>query len=210
MKQNRHCKSLQQWVRQRSHRQCLPAVRVYGLLSDVDPIELFVVGYGKEDHSAEAQEEVPIVAPPGHDDFWLELNYTALLVEVSANPREVAEEQSEPVDLLAEHGVDLVELKLVEDLLIQSSHVFIDADAVDQDLYVQALHLLLVIEHGRWLRRIWFESFRVFLVQAVLVPAVLREESLVQFVFDDSRVGVGTEVHAHDADQGVLSLRVLV
>ena len=81
--------------------------------------------------------------------------------------------------LLAEDDGNLVELELVEDLLVQRHHVFVDPDTIDEHLNIEALHVLLQVQDGRWLRRFGLEGLRVILVDPVLTPCVLSEKSLV-------------------------------
>ena len=66
----------------------------------------------------------------------------------------------------------------MENLFVQRLHVFVDADAVGEDLNVEALHMGLLVEDRRWLWCLRLERFRVVFIYSIFSPCVLSEKSL--------------------------------
>ena len=75
----------------------------------------------------------------------LEIDDTALRLEMRMDPHEVVHYQREPNHLLAKRYHDLIELHLVKHLFIVRSDVLAKTSTVDEYLNIRTLHLLDVL-----------------------------------------------------------------
>ena len=73
-----------------------------------------------------------ITSLPRIEHFILEVDHTAVPIQISAHSPIVAQQQRKAMNLLAQHYVDLVKLHLLEHLLFSYDHVFFMTGAVDK------------------------------------------------------------------------------
>lgn len=110
---------------------------------------------------------------------------------MSTYPREVIHHVGSAECLLAQYLVDLVKVKLVEDFLVASCHVFVHSHAVDKNLHVYALYVVAFVHNRGWLRFIRVEGLLVVLYNSRACPCVVRlKDTRVQLLLHHCRIRI--------------------